>query len=100
MVSLKEKRMFMLDMDGTIYNENVLIEGASEFFTTLNAQGKSYTFMTNNSSKGKYDYVQKLNKLGIPCNEAQIVSSVNATIDYLHAQQKKARIYLVGTNSC
>lgn len=48
---LKEKSLFLLDMDGTIYHENELIDGARDFFDTLRRQGKKYVFMTNNSSK-------------------------------------------------
>lgn len=89
----------MLDMDGTIYNEDTLIPGASEFFDLLNEQGKDYVFMTNNSSKGKVSYVEKLNSLGIKATERNICSSVNATVMYLNEHKPEARIYLIGTES-
>jgi len=99
MASLKEKKMFMLDMDGTIYNESTLIPGAMDFFHLLQQRGVHYTFMTNNSSKSKYSYVEKLMKLGIDCTEENIASSVNATVNYLNNNKPKAKIYLVGTES-
>lgn len=99
MTSLKKKKMFMLDMDGTIYNENTLIPGAMDFFHLLQERGVHYTFMTNNSSKSKYTYVEKLHKLGIDCTEKHIASSVNATVAYLKANKPNAKIYLVGTDS-
>lgn len=99
MSTLKEKKMFMLDMDGTIYNEDTLIPGALDFFHLLQERGIHYTFMTNNSSKSKYTYVEKLHKLGIECTEENIASSVNATVDYLNSNKPKAKIYLVGTES-
>lgn len=99
MQDLKSIQLFMLDMDGTIYNEDTLIIGASEFFDLLNMQGKSYVFMTNNSSKGKTSYVEKLNRLGIKATERNICSSVNATVMYLNDHKPKAKIYLVGTES-
>lgn len=86
-------------MDGTIYNEDTLIPGATEFFNLLNQQGKQYVFMTNNSSKGKVSYVEKLNRLGILATEKNIASSVNATVMYLHEHKPNAKIYLVGTDS-
>ncbi len=91
--------MFMLDMDGTIYNEDTLIPGAPEFFDLLIKQGKDYVFMTNNSSKGKASYVEKLNRLGIKATERNICSSVNATVLYLNEHKSGAKIYLVGTES-
>lgn len=99
MSSLKEKKMFMLDMDGTIYNESTLIPGALDFFHLLQERGVGYTFMTNNSSKGKKTYVEKLHELGIACTEDNIASSVNATVNYLKNKKPGAKIYLVGTES-
>lgn len=89
----------MLDMDGTIYNEDTLIPGALDFFRLLKEQGKQYVFMTNNSSKGKISYVEKLNRLGIEATEQHIASSVNATVMYLREHKVDAKIYLVGTKS-
>lgn len=99
MQDLKSIQLYMLDMDGTIYNEDTLIPGASEFFDLLNEQGKGYVFMTNNSSKGKTSYVEKLNRLGIKATERNICSSVNATVMYLNEHKPGAKIYLIGTES-
>lgn len=99
MQDLKSIQLFMLDMDGTIYNEDTLIPGALEFFDLLNEQGKDYIFMTNNSSKGKASYVEKLNRLGIKATERNICSSVNATVMFLRQHQAHAKLYLVGTES-
>lgn len=89
----------MLDMDGTIYYEDELIPGALDFFKLLKSQGKRYVFMTNNSSKSKTSYVEKLNHLGIDATEEDIASSVNATILFLKSLKNKGNIYLVGTES-
>ena len=55
--------------------------------------------MTNNSSRGKVSYVEKLNRLGIKATERNICSSVNATVMYLNERKPGAKIYLVGTES-
>ena len=99
MQNLKSIQLFMLDMDGTIYNEDTLIPGALEFFNLLQQQGKQYVFMTNNSSRGKVSYVEKLNRLGIQATEKNIASSVNATVAYLKEHKPDAKLYLVGTES-
>lgn len=99
MQDIRSIQLFMLDMDGTIYNEDILIPGALEFFNLLIEQGKNYAFMTNNSSKGKVSYVEKLNKLGIPATERHIASSVNATVMYLKERKPNAKLYLIGTES-
>ena len=86
-------------MDGTIYHENTLIPGTKEFFSLLVKQGKYYCFLTNNSSKGRASYVEKLLKLGIDVTEKNIVSSVSVTVSYLNQIKRHAKIYLVGTAS-
>ena len=96
---LKDIELFLMDMDGTIYHEDEIIPGALEFFALLRTQGKRYAFMTNNSSKGRKSYVEKLTRLGIEAQEEQIVSSVNATVHYLNCVKPGAKIYLVGTES-
>ncbi len=100
MVDIKAAKLFLLDMDGTIYHENELIEGATEFFDLLNEKGIKYAFMTNNSSKSSIAYVNKLNSLKIPAESSQIVSSVQVTINYLKNKfSRDIRIYLIGTES-
>lgn len=99
MNNLKDIELFLMDMDGTIYHENELIPGALDFFRLLREQEKKYVFMTNNSSKGKRSYVEKLLKLGIEATEDIIASSVNATVQYMNAHKPGAKIYLVGTES-
>lgn len=99
MRSLSDIQLFMLDMDGTIYHENELIDGATDFFRLLEQQKKKYVFMTNNSSKNRSSYVQKLTKLGIKATEDDIASSVNAMVLYLKKSKNNAKIYLIGTES-
>ena len=99
-MSIKDIRLFLLDMDGTIYRESELIDGATSFFALLREQGKEYAFMTNNSSKNKVAYIKKLRSLGIETEERNIVSSITVTLSYLKANYPSgAKIYLVGTKS-
>ena len=76
---LLKKKLFLLDMDGTIYNENILFDGSKEFIEYVNSRGKA-VFLTNNSSKSSKAYVEKLIKMGIEANEEDIFSSIDATI--------------------
>ena len=99
MKDLKSVKLFMLDMDGTIYHENELIPGALEFFDLLNERNIPYVFMTNNSSRGKSDYVKKLNSLGIKAGLKNVTSSVDSVIRCLKSQGEGQNIYLAGTES-
>ncbi len=97
-MELRNKKCFVLDMDGTIYLGDKLIEGTKEFLKLLDKQNKKYLFVTNNSSKSAKDYVKKLNKLGIEASEGNILTSGEATCIYLNRYKPKAKVYVVGTN--
>jgi len=98
MNTLKEKKLFLLDMDGTIYLDNDLFDGTIEFLNYVKEIGGRYIFLTNNSSKSVDKYIEKLGKLGIPTTADDFLTSTNATVLYL---QKKDyhKIYALGTTS-
>ena len=56
---LKRITCFALDMDGTVYLGERWIEGALEFLKAVERAGKQYIFLTNNSSRGPANYVEK-----------------------------------------
>ncbi|MFW6029287.1 MAG: HAD-IIA family hydrolase [Halanaerobiales bacterium] len=96
---LKNKECFLLDMDGTIYLSNELIDGANDFVDLLKASDKDFYFFTNNSSKSSLDYVSKLALLGIDISEERIITSGEVTIDYILKKKDKPLVYLLGTPS-
>lgn len=96
---LKEKTVYLLDMDGTIYLGDELIEGSMKFLETIKEKGKRYIFLTNNSSKNKLTYVDKLNNLGIQASEEEVFTSGEATTMYLKKQKEGAKVYLLGTKA-
>ena len=85
MEDLSGKRLFLLDMDGTIYLGDRLFDGCLDFLRHVREVGGRYIFMTNNSSKSVQDYVKKLNRLGIAAEHDDFLSSSQATAAYLTA---------------
>lgn len=98
MNELKNKKLFLLDMDGTLYLENDLFDGVKEFLKYIKDVGGKYIFMTNNSSKSVDKYIEKMQKLGITTTEADFLTSCNATILYLKKKSYR-KIYAFGTAS-
>ena len=96
-ISLQNLKYFALDMDGTIYLGQRLLPGAKEFLEYLASSGRKYVFLTNNSSKNKQSYVNKLQGLGLNANVNQILTSGEATALYIKARKPNARIFLLGT---
>lgn len=101
MSELSEIKFFILDMDGTIYLENKILKGSHDFLAELEAAGRDYIFLTNNSSKNRADYQQKLGQMGIDAAAEKIINSGEITASYLAEQGDKQgkRIYLLGTDS-
>ncbi len=94
---LSAVRCFLLDMDGTFYLGDRLIEGALDFINTLRLQDKRFLFLTNNSSKHRRQYAEKITRLGLPLPEEYVFTSGEATALYLKADHPGARLFLVGT---
>ena len=90
---------FLLDMDGTFYLGDQLLPGAMEFIELLRQRAIRFLFLTNNSSRSRTEYVQKLARFGLDLPEDQVFTSGEATTIYLSRQQPGARVYLVGTPS-
>ena len=98
MSTLKDKKLFLLDMDGTIYLDDDLFDGTLEFLEYVKSIGGRYIFLTNNSSKSVDKYIEKLGKLGIPTTEEDFLTSTNATVLFLQKKQYH-KIYAFGTTS-
>ncbi len=93
---LSEVQCFALDMDGTIYLGEQWIDGALEFLHKIEETGRSYVFVTNNSSKNAAVYVDKLHRMGLEVGEDKIVTSGQATIYYLQRHFPGAKVFLLG----
>jgi HAD superfamily hydrolase (TIGR01457 family) len=94
---LAQVRCFLLDMDGTFYLGEQLLEGALRFIEVIRAAGQDFLFLTNNSSKGGQQYADKITRLGLPILADKVLTSGAATAMHLHSQQPGARVYVVGT---
>ena len=97
---LADKRLFLLDMDGTIYLDDRLFDGTLDFLAWVRAVGGRALYLTNNSSRGVSAYVEKLARLGIGAAREDFLTSVDALIHYLreHGGEDR-RYYVCGTES-
>ena len=89
-----------LDMDGTIYNGDTLFPFTVDFLNNMKKAGIGYSFLTNNSSKSRLDYLHHLEKMGIPASLDEIYTSGQATIDFLRFHHPSVkRLFILGTPS-
>ena len=96
---LRSKKLFLFDMDGTLYLGDRLYDFTKELLGALKKTGRKYLFMTNNSSKSVDDYVKKLKKLGIEAARVDFMTSSQATAYYLHRYHEGKKLYVCGTES-
>lgn len=92
-------KLFLFDMDGTLYLGNRLYDFTIELLTQIRRTGGRYLFMTNNSSKSVADYIKKLAKLGIEATREDFITSSQATAYYLKKHHNGQILYVCGTNS-
>ena len=96
---LKNIKLFLFDMDGTLYLGDRLFSFTVELLNTIKASGGRYLFMTNNSSKSVSDYIKKLKKLGVDAQYEDFITSSQATAYYLKQNHTGKVLYVCGTQS-
>lgn len=92
-------RLFLLDMDGTLYLGDDVFDGAVDFIHSISETGRNYIYLTNNSSRAGVDYITRLRKLGFPCEAENVFTSGMATGEYLNQNYPGAKVYLAGTKA-
>ena len=99
MASLKDKRLFLLDMDGTLYLDEQLFDKVPEFLDLIRRQGGQYLFLTNNSSRGVDGYMAKMRRLGIETAPEDYMTSADAAEHTLLTEFPGQKCYVSGTAS-
>ena len=98
-MDLSAVRLFLFDMDGTLYLGNQLYDFTARLLSAIRESGRDYLFITNNSSRSVADYVRKLERLGIAATAEDFLTSSQATAYYLKRHHPDATLYVCGTQS-
>ena len=93
---LKNIDCFLLDMDGTFYVGDRLLDGSLEFIQALEKRGIQYLFLTNNSSKSAAYYIQKLSRMGLETD--RVLTSGQAAAMYLTRHYGQTPVFLLGND--
>lgn len=84
---------YLFDLDGTIYLGDTLLPGVKQLLDSLRERGKTRIFLSNNPTKSPSMYMQKLTKLGIECDEHEIVNTIVSTVGWLQKNRPFARVF-------
>ncbi len=94
---LNEKKLYIFDMDGTIYLGSQVFPYAVRFIEHLRKSGRKILFFTNNASHSPRFYLEKLTRLGFAPSKEEIMTSGNVTIEFLKRHRNGKSVYLLGT---
>jgi HAD superfamily hydrolase (TIGR01450 family) len=92
-------RAAILDLDGTVYRGDRLVDGADEAIATLRRRGLDLLFCSNNPTKTPAEYVATLGEMGIEADESEVLPASTVTRSYLNRNHASDRIYLLGVDS-
>ena len=94
---LDQVKMFVLDMDGTIYLGERLFPFTKDFLRRVRETGRDFCFFTNNSSKNRGAYLEKLARMGIEIPPEKMLISNGVILEWLKEHHPGASCYVVGT---
>ncbi len=98
--NLKNKKLFLFDIDGTIAVGDTLYDGSAELFAHIERIGGKSCFITNNSTRSCSDYVEKFRRaFHLETTEDQFVTSGLMTIRFLKERFAGKKIFVLGTAS-
>ncbi len=87
---------YIFDLDGTIYLGDALLPGAANLITHIRAAGRRTLFLSNNPTRTRMQYAEKLTALGIPTPVEDIVNSSFVMVEWLLREAPGARVFVVG----
>ena len=94
-MSIKQYKLYLIDLDGTIYNGDKKIKYAKEFVDYLNKNNIDYLFLTNNSTRQPKEVAEHLKNFDIDTSEEHVFTSSDATKIYLKGKGYK-NLYVIG----
>ena len=82
----------IFDLDGTVYRGDEAVPGAAPLIGHLHAHGVRTLFVTNRANRPPEGVRAHLQALGIRCIVEDVLTSSEATAEYLH----RGSVYLIG----
>ena len=96
---LKNKKLFVFDLDGTVYLGNRIFPEAVRLVNSLIESGRRVLFFTNNASKSPDFYLEKLRKSGFEIPDESVMTSGDVTASFLLKNRAGKTVYLLANSS-
>ncbi|HEX2851542.1 MAG TPA: HAD-IIA family hydrolase [Acidimicrobiales bacterium] len=69
---------WLLDLDGVVWLADDPIPGSADAIAELRSRGERVVFLTNNSAATVAEYLAKLERVGVPAEAADLITSAQA----------------------
>ena len=92
----RKYKAILADLDGTINRGNDLIDGASRIYRSLREQGVRWIFISNSARKLAGDLTEKINRLGLPVSQDQVINSATALLEEIERGYAGATAFVIG----
>jgi len=86
----------VVDLDGTVYRGDSLVDGARAGLERLRSAGLSLLFVSNNPTRSGDDYVERLTSFGLDARAGEALSAGDLTVNYLRENYDGSEVFLVG----
>ena len=87
--ALKTKKLFVFDMDGTVFLGGRVFDFAVRFIKNLRESGRRVLFFTNNASHNPEYYYDKLRRMGFDPQDGEILTSGDVTVEFLKSHRPR-----------
>jgi len=100
MANLANITHLIIDMDGVLYRGNKPLPRLQEFMAFLRHRPVSFMLVTNNSTRTRQQYADKLARMGVQVRPAEVLTSGQATARFLaHDYPPGTRVHVFGEDS-
>jgi HAD superfamily hydrolase (TIGR01450 family) len=96
-ICLSGMEAFLFDLDGCLYYGNVPATGAGPLLQLLKDEGKSYFFITNNSTDTAQEIASRLNIMGLLAVPRQVITATELTGDYIKDTYGVVKVKVAGS---
>ena len=87
----------VLDLDGTVYRGRDPVPGAPAAIERLRERGLTLLFLSNNPTKSREAYVERLGQMGIRVESSEVLSAGTVTTRYLAEHHAEDSLFVVGS---
>jgi len=87
---------YIFDLDGTVYLGDALLPNAQRAIATIRNAGKRTVFLSNNPTHTRFEYADKLTRMGLLTPPEDIINSSVVMVDFLQHRLPKAKLFVCG----